>query len=71
MDDPTLSAFGSLWKLWKDNQDIKDNSEAWAQLSADIEKIWNAAQGAKDPEFIREFCLSVICSLHRISVRNN
>ena len=69
MDEITFSAFNSLWTLWKDNQKIGLNAEAWKKVSAAIEKIWDAAPGAKDPEFIREFCLSVISSLHRISTK--
>ena len=71
MDEHTFSAFNDLWKLWKDNQKIANDAKAWEHVSAAVEKIWNDAPEARDPQFIREFCLSVISSLHRINMDKN
>jgi len=71
MDEQTQKAFSRLWTLWKSNQDIDGTEETWNNFLAEVEAVYNAADTAKDPEFIREFCLSVVNSVQRIYKQNN
>ena len=66
MDEPTRKAFTVLWTLWKQYQGIEGTEEQWNNLLEAAEAVYNTADNAVDPDFIRDFFLAVVSSVQRI-----
>ena len=66
MDEPTREAFTILWTIWKQSQDFEGTEAQWNGLLEAAEAVYNTADNAIDPDFIRDFCRSVISSVQRI-----
>lgn len=71
MDEPTRAAFAILWSLWKQYQDIEGTEEEWQNFLDAVEAVYDAADNAKDPDFIREFSLAIVNSVQRIYKKNH
>ena len=66
-DHITFASVNKLWTLWKDHRAIGQDPERWERLTAAVQEIWAAADGAEDPDFIRDFSVDVLASLNRLN----